>query len=263
MQTLDISANLFCTSLRALQHASAKKDIRYYLNGILLEIQGGQLHMVATDGHVMAHILISGENSNTPNWVDIPDTQWIISGDEIAELLRSFDPGKKSIVCDRELFIDIDGEELVFRDVAGKRSYKPDLVDGKYPDWRRVVPKRNRDTPKSNEDMPAFNVELLAIASKVFTACMPPVCKAYGVRSNVGTEHDSMVLYNDWSRTYDQRNRLTQEDDPVRYNDDVLFPDKVRINLEYYRRCSLALDLRIVLITAGLLKSSPDDFWMN
>jgi lipopolysaccharide/colanic/teichoic acid biosynthesis glycosyltransferase len=61
----------------------------------------------------------------------------------------------------------------------------------------------------------------------------------------------------------DEEEILALQDDPIQYNDEVLFPDKVRINLEYYRRCSLGLDLRIMLITAGLLKSKPTDFWMN
>jgi lipopolysaccharide/colanic/teichoic acid biosynthesis glycosyltransferase len=56
---------------------------------------------------------------------------------------------------------------------------------------------------------------------------------------------------------------LAAQDDPVKYNDEVIFPDKVRINLEYRRRCSLWLDLRIILITAGVMKSRRSDFWMS
>ena len=36
---------------------------------------------------------------------------------------------------------------------------------------------------------------------------------------------------------------LSHVDDPVRYNDEVIFPDKVRLNLEYESRCSLREDL--------------------
>lgn len=54
---------------------------------------------------------------------------------------------------------------------------------------------------------------------------------------------------------------LATQPDPVRYNDDIIFPDKVRLNRVYYHRCSLALDMRLILITAGLLHSMKDDFW--
>lgn len=42
---------------------------------------------------------------------------------------------------------------------------------------------------------------------------------------------------------------LALVDDPQRYNDEVIFPDKVRINLQYYRSHSLAGDIKLILAT--------------
>ncbi len=42
---------------------------------------------------------------------------------------------------------------------------------------------------------------------------------------------------------------LAKQDDPVRYNDEVIFPDKVRINLNYIKYRSLGVDLKIILHT--------------
>ncbi|MFO7723360.1 MAG: sugar transferase [Bacteroidales bacterium] len=42
---------------------------------------------------------------------------------------------------------------------------------------------------------------------------------------------------------------LTAVEDPQRYNDEVVFPDKVRINLEYYHQQSLIRDIRIIIQT--------------
>lgn len=42
---------------------------------------------------------------------------------------------------------------------------------------------------------------------------------------------------------------LAQQDDPVRYNDEVIYPDKVRINLDYYYHHSLMGDIRCILQT--------------
>lgn len=42
---------------------------------------------------------------------------------------------------------------------------------------------------------------------------------------------------------------LAQVEDPVRYNDDVIFPDKVRLNRIYLHRRSLGMDLRILWVT--------------
>ncbi len=56
---------------------------------------------------------------------------------------------------------------------------------------------------------------------------------------------------------------LADQANPEAYNDQVIFPDKVRLNLLYYRQCSLGLDVRILLITIGVAKSKPGDFWMK
>ncbi len=42
---------------------------------------------------------------------------------------------------------------------------------------------------------------------------------------------------------------LAQVDDPIKYNDEVIYPDKVRINLDYYRNHSLTGDLRYIVET--------------
>lgn len=42
---------------------------------------------------------------------------------------------------------------------------------------------------------------------------------------------------------------LAQVEDPQKYNDEVIYPDKVRINLDYYRNHSLLGDLKLILET--------------
>ena len=42
---------------------------------------------------------------------------------------------------------------------------------------------------------------------------------------------------------------LALQDDPVKYNDDVIYPDKVRLNLDYYYNNNLWLDIKIIFAT--------------
>lgn len=42
---------------------------------------------------------------------------------------------------------------------------------------------------------------------------------------------------------------LSQQQDPLKYNDEVIFPEKVKLNLEYYRNVSFLFDLKILLKT--------------
>lgn len=49
---------------------------------------------------------------------------------------------------------------------------------------------------------------------------------------------------------------LENQSEPLKFNDEVLFPDKVKINLEYYHNLSFKTDLRILLKTFSILKGS-------
>ena len=42
---------------------------------------------------------------------------------------------------------------------------------------------------------------------------------------------------------------LSEQDNPQKYNDEVIFPDKVKVNLEYYENQSLWLDIKIIFAT--------------
>lgn len=42
---------------------------------------------------------------------------------------------------------------------------------------------------------------------------------------------------------------LAQQEDPIKYNDEVIYPDKVRINMEYYHNWSLWMDIKVLVKT--------------
>jgi lipopolysaccharide/colanic/teichoic acid biosynthesis glycosyltransferase len=52
---------------------------------------------------------------------------------------------------------------------------------------------------------------------------------------------------------------LLQQEDPLQYNDTVIFPDKVRMNLEYYYHRSFLGDLGIMVRTVAVLRQAQDD----
>lgn len=47
----------------------------------------------------------------------------------------------------------------------------------------------------------------------------------------------------------DEEELLKKVDDPIRYNDEVIYPDKVRLNLYYLRNYSFLMDIRIIFAT--------------
>lgn len=57
----------------------------------------------------------------------------------------------------------------------------------------------------------------------------------------------------------DEEELLAREDDPVRFNDEVIFPDKVRINLNYIDNWSMLLD--IIILSRTLLRLQMKEPW--
>lgn len=122
------------SAIRAVSFAMAKKDIRYYLNGMLLEHNGAETRLVATDGHRLNACLIEHDDALITNPVKIilpasfVDTICKAKGDKRAktsDIVISFDdtnPIKVSAALP-------DGTETVGT-----------LVDGRYPDYTRVIP---------------------------------------------------------------------------------------------------------------------------
>jgi lipopolysaccharide/colanic/teichoic acid biosynthesis glycosyltransferase len=52
---------------------------------------------------------------------------------------------------------------------------------------------------------------------------------------------------------------LALQDDPIRYNDEILYPEKVRINNEYVKNRSFFLDLKIIIFT--ILGKQLEEEW--
>ncbi len=105
--------------------AMAQQDVRYYLNGMLLEIKSGRLRMVATDGHRLALC-------TAPEPVIAADVMVIIPRKgvlELARLLEGDDP--ISLVI---------GSNHV-RAANRQFTFTSKLVDGKFPEYERVLPK--------------------------------------------------------------------------------------------------------------------------
>ena len=105
--------------------AMAQQDVRYYLNGLYLEILGGRLRVVATDGHRLA--LATG-----PARVEAADTGVIIPRKGVLELSRLLDGNAP-------LELAIGSNHL--RAANEQFTFTSKLVDGKFPDYERVIPK--------------------------------------------------------------------------------------------------------------------------
>lgn len=123
---LEVSASKLRKLLARAQYAMAVQDIRYYLNGMLFQLQGGKLVVAATDGHRLAVDAIELETE-----VAQP-TEVILPRKTVMELIKLLGED------DEKVRIRIGSNQVVFSHPNFELRSK--VVDGKFPDYQRVVP---------------------------------------------------------------------------------------------------------------------------
>jgi DNA polymerase-3 subunit beta len=137
---IDITENIavFTIKQKALdqllshtQFAMAQQDVRYYLNGLLLEISTDKLRAVATDGHRLAL-----DETEIKTSVEEP-IQIIVPRKGITELTRLLQGDSK---------IEIQVSTNHIRIKNNDTCFTSKLIDGRFPDYKRVIPELS-DTP--------------------------------------------------------------------------------------------------------------------
>lgn len=123
--SLEIPQAVLKRLIERTSFAMAQQDVRYYLNGMLLELKAGRLRMVATDGHRLA--LCTADDA-----VSVGDASVIVPRKGILELSRLLD-------ADDTLRLVIGSNHI--RAVNKQFTFTSKLVDGKFPEYERVLPK--------------------------------------------------------------------------------------------------------------------------
>ena len=126
--TLQIEQKVIAALIGAVQYAMAQADIRHYLNGLLLETEGSTVRVVATDGHRLA---MSEADVGAP----VDKSSVIIPRKAVLELARLLDTD------DGTVDIAITANQATFRFNGVEFTTK--LIEGKFPDYRRVIPMNN------------------------------------------------------------------------------------------------------------------------
>jgi DNA polymerase-3 subunit beta len=127
----------------------AQQDVRYYLNGLLLEIENNVLRAVATDGHRLA---FSQDILNDT----IISKSVIVPRKGVLELLRLLD-GENDITLELgENHVRIDFGNIVFTSK---------LIDGKFPEYGRVIPSDTSNHLTAEKDTLKTSLQRTAILS--------------------------------------------------------------------------------------------------
>ncbi len=112
--------------LLSVQYAMAQQDVRYYLNGVLLIVEGNKLKAVATDGHRLAFnaAIIQGNHQKQ---------EIILPRKAILELCK--------LLTDSEELIDLEFSQQQVKASFSGITLITKVIEGKFPDYERVIPK--------------------------------------------------------------------------------------------------------------------------
>jgi len=134
----EINQNTFRDLIDKTAFAMAQQDVRYYLNGLMLEVSANNLRAVATDGHRLAYC---EKKTNA----DIPDIKQVILPRkgvlELVRLLADTDETAKIILGSNHLQVEF-----------SQIRFTSKLIDGRFPDYNRVMPEGGENIITADRD---------------------------------------------------------------------------------------------------------------
>ena len=129
------------------QYAMARQDVRYYLNGLLFEVTPQQVKAVATDGHRLAVAQLDTTTGIEESKSIIVPRKGVL---ELARLLTSEDVQLK-------VRAGTNAVQMVIDDVR----FSSKLIDGRFPDYGRVIPDAEQCDKRLSMDREALRQSLV------------------------------------------------------------------------------------------------------
>jgi DNA polymerase-3 subunit beta len=171
-QTVQIPRKDLARLLEKTHFSMAQQDVRYYLNGMLLEIDGDLLRAVATDGHRLALCEATLETKARTS------QQVIVPRKGVLELQRVLTPEGAAAVAI--------GSNHV-RAQIGDVRFTSKLIDGRFPEYSRVIPAAPGAAIRADRDVLRQALQRTAILSNE---------KYRGIRINVRNNAITVQAHN-------------------------------------------------------------------
>ncbi len=149
-QTLGLPQATLCKLLDKTHFSMAQQDVRYYLNGLLVETDGKHLRAVATDGHRLAlcQVQLTGKK--------MPEQQVIVPRKGVLELQR---------LMSGEGDVDLQlGSNHIRIELEGIR-FTSKLIDGRFPEYERVIPQDTSNELSADRELFKGALQRTAILS--------------------------------------------------------------------------------------------------
>lgn len=169
----EIPQNKLKHLIDSTQFSMAQQDVRYYLNGMSLETEANLIRTVATDGHRLALCRLEYNDAS------LPERQVIIPRKGVMEIHRLIEEE------DRPIKVQIGSNHI--RLFSSDFIFTSKLVDGRFPDYRRVLPKDGNKLIEASKEVLKQAFSRAAILSNE---------KFRGVRLNLANQELTITANN-------------------------------------------------------------------
>ena len=169
---IKISQIEFKRLLKQVEFAMAQQDIRYYLNGLLLEVNENKLNLVGTDGHRLS--FTSCKLNQTYDKTDV-----ILPRKTVVELIKLLNDSND------EVNIEITAGQVNF--MFNEISLISKVIDGKFPDYHRVIPTAHQNI---------FSVNRVAVLNAMQRASILSNEKYRGIRMVLSANNLKLISTN-------------------------------------------------------------------
>ena len=222
-QEIKIPENKLKFLLEKVSFSMANQDVRYYLNGLLLELNNSKITAVSTDGHRLAVSEFFSDDLSSEESIKI-----IVPRKGILELSRLLDPSS-------ELLVTLQISENHIRVNKDNIRFTSKLIDGKYPDYQAAIPSNSIHTIELDREQFRDTLSRVAILSNE---------KFRGIRLHF--KNGTMTLHSN-----NPENESAEEEIDINYSGDSF---EIGFNVTYLLEAVNHLEANVI----NLELSSPD-----
>ena len=194
--------------LKQVDFSMAQQDIRYYLNGLLFEVDGKKLNIVGTDGHRLSFTSIKTKDLQEK-------AQIIIPRKTILELIKLLDDSKNNV----EIHLSKNQATFSFNNI----NLITKVIDGKFPDYNRVIPAGNEFQ---------FEINRLELLSSMQRASILSNEKYRGIRMLVEKDHLKLLSNNSEQEQAEEEMEITYNGQSIDIGFNVTYLIDVLTNIQ-------------------------------
>ncbi len=205
---LKLPQKKFKALLKQVDFAMAQQDIRYYLNGLLIEIKEKNINIVGTDGHRLSFTSTELNTSGQQAQVIVPRKTIV----ELVKLLNDTEDPVEIVFSKNQVGFKFSDINLITK-----------VIDGKFPDYSRVIPEGHGNS---------FNINRSLLLDSMLRASILSNDKYRGIRMVIEDNNLKLVSNNSEHEQAEEELEIDYKGDKIDIGFNVTYLIDVLTNIQ-------------------------------